>query len=311
MTPVDPYGRKLTGLRMAVTPRCNLRCIYCHHEGERGDAGEMDIKRATGIVRAAASLGLRTLKITGGEPLLRSDLNQIISSARSAAPFDISVTTNGILLAEKAEGLAQSGLDRVNVSLDSLCQERYRRITGAGEGDLDRVLAGIDAALLAELHPVKLNMVVLHENQAEIDEMIDLARRKGAVLQLIELMDIGRLGLGGDLAQVEADLARRADRTVTRELHRRRKYFLDGAEVEVVRPMDNTEFCAHCSRLRVTSDGRLKPCLLRSDNLVDVGCSDPEEIRQAILRANARRAPFFPHQAEGTKASCPGRNCRL
>ncbi|NYT02957.1 MAG: GTP 3',8-cyclase MoaA [Methanosarcinales archaeon] len=296
MTLVDPFGRQITGLRMALTPRCNLRCIYCHHEGEVCPEREISRDMAANVVKAASQMGIRVLKITGGEPLMRGDLEDIVASCSSLpSPPDISITTNGILLAERAGSLAEAGLQRANISLDSLNPETYRAITRGREGDLERVLAGVDAALEAGLGPVKLNMVLLQENQDEVYQMMDLAREKGLVLQLIELLDLKGHGLGGDMAGIEQDLAAKAEMVRTREMHRRKKYFVSGAEVEVVRPMDNTEFCAHCHRLRVTSDGKLKPCLLRSDNLVEIGTKDVEEIKARLQLATARRAPYFFH----------------
>jgi len=294
MTLVDPFGRQITGLRMALTPRCNLRCIYCHHEGEEFPEREMSREMAVSVVKAATQMGIRVLKLTGGEPLMRADLEDIIAACSSLPQeLDISITTNGILLCDRAEGLAEAGLKRANISLDSLNPETYRAITRGREGDLDKVLAGVDAALDAGLGPVKLNMVLLRENQGEISRMMDLAREKGLVLQLIELLDLKGHGLGGDMAGIEHDLAAMADFVRSREMHRRKKYFVSGAEVEVVRPMDNTEFCAHCHRLRVTSDGKLKPCLLRNDNLVDIGSQDVEEIKERLQLATAKRVPYF------------------
>jgi cyclic pyranopterin phosphate synthase len=221
-------------------------------------------------------LGVRSLKFTGGEPLLRRDLAGLI--AQMPQNLDISLTTNGIFLAE------QAGLDRVNVSLDSLRPQTYRAITGGREGDLEKVLVGIDAALAAGLAPIKLNVVVLKENEAEISDLIDFWREKGLILQPIELLDLRHQGLSGNIDAIERRLAARADSVRTREMHRRKKYFLDGAEVEVVRPMDNTEFCANCTRLRVTSDGKIKPCLLRSDNLVEIGTCDSRRSRSCCKR---------------------------
>jgi len=279
---------------MALTPRCNLRCIYCHHEGEEFPEREMSREMAVSVVKAATQMGIRVLKLTGGEPLMRADLEDIIAACSSLPQeLDISITTNGILLCDRAEGLAEAGLKRANISLDSLNPETYRAITRGREGDLDKVLAGVDAALDAGLGPVKLNMVLLRENQGEISRMMDLAREKGLVLQLIELLDLKGHGLGGDMAGIEHDLAAMADFVRSREMHRRKKYFVSGAEVEVVRPMDNTEFCAHCHRLRVTSDGKLKPCLLRNDNLVDIGSQDVEEIKERLQLATAKRVPYF------------------
>jgi cyclic pyranopterin phosphate synthase len=288
---VDSYGRKVTGLRIALTPRCNLNCIYCHHEGEVKPDGEISDEMVASVARAAAQLGVRSIKLTGGEPLLRHDLARLIKEM--PRELNISLTTNGTLLAEQARFLAKAGLDRVNVSLDSLRPDAYRAITGGRQGDLERVLAGIDAAIDAGLVPIKLNIVVLKENEAEIPALIDFCREKGLIAQLIQLLDLRHLGISGDIDAIEQRLAALADSVHTREMHRRRKYFVDGAEVEIVRPMDNTEFCANCTRLRVTSDGKIKPCLLRSDNLVEIGTCDCERIKELMQEANLRREPYF------------------
>ena len=212
--------------------------------------------------------------------------------------MDLSLTTNGIFLADQAEDLSAAGLDRVNVSLDSLQPQTYRAITGAGEGDLEWVLAGIDAALAAGLSPLKLNVVVLKGNQGEISDLIEFSRRKGLILQLIELLDLRGLGISGDIDAIERRLAASADAVREREMHRRKKYFLDGAEVEVVRPMDNTEFCTNCTRLRVTSDGKIKPCLLRSDNLIDIGTCDCQKIEELLRKANSQRKPYVENNGQ-------------
>lgn len=291
MTLVDPFGRKVTGLRIALTHRCNMRCIYCHHEGETSPGEEMSKETVVQVVKAGTDLGIKSVKFTGGEPLMRSDLEDILNEL--PGHLDLSLTTNGTLLAGRATSLAEAGLDRLNVSLDALNPRIYSEITGGTKKDLNRVVEGIRSARDAGLTPIKLNMVVLRENQDEVDELIEFAREEGAILQLIELLDLEGKGLGGDLVDIEKDLERRSDRIVTRDMHRRRKYFLDGAEVEVVRPIDNTEFCANCTRLRVTSDGKLKPCLLRNDNLVEMGAADFEETKRLLREATACRKPYF------------------
>ena len=288
---IDSYGRKVTGIRIALTPDCNLRCIYCHHEGELLPGGEIPAEMVVSIAKAAAELGVCSVKLTGGEPLLRGDLDEII--ARIPQNLEISLTTNGILLAERAGALARAGLDRVNISLDSLQPGRYCGITGGRPEDLERVLAGVDAAIEADLLPIKLNFVLLKNNEPEVPDMIEFCRQRGLILQLIELLDLQGQGICGDIEGIEQSLAARADVIRTREMHRRKKYILDGAEVEVVRPMDNTEFCAHCTRLRITSDGKIKPCLLRSDNLVPVDSLEPDRIKELLRVANARRKPYF------------------
>ena len=294
-TMVDSFGRKVTGLRIALTPRCNLRCIYCHHEGEVKPEKEMSAEMVVSVAQAAAELGVRSLKFTGGEPLLRRDLADLLS--QMPQDLDISLTTNGVFLAEQAQSLAEAGLDRVNVSLDSLNPKTYRAITGCQEGDLERVLAGIDAAKIAGLWPLKLNVVVLKKNEREILELIEFSRERGLILQLIELLDLKGLWISGDIDGIERSLQAKADSVRIREMHRRKKYFLDGAEVEVVRPMDNTEFCANCTRLRVTSDGKIKTCLLRNDNLIEIGTCDCEKIKELLLAANERREPYFGKNA--------------
>ena len=293
MTLRDPFGREVTGLRIAITARCNMSCLYCHREGEEGGVRgcEISAEEIVKVISAGASLGVKRVKITVGEPLMRGDLEEIL--ARLPAGLEVSLTTNGTLLAGRARSLAGAGLRRVNVSLDSLRPQVYRRITGGGEDDLGRAIAGIDAALEAGLLPVKVNMVVLKENEGEVWDMVDFTRDRGAILQLIELLDGSRRGIGGDIAGIEAALGREAEDVVTRDMHRRRKYYLSGAEVEVVRPMDNTEFCAHCNRLRVTSEGRLKPCLLRNDNLVELAGADLEETKRRIEKAVGLRSPYF------------------
>ncbi len=291
MTLVDGFGRKATGLRIALTARCNLNCIYCHHEGEVSHEFEISGEMVVNAARAAAELGFRAIKFTGGEPLMRRDLEDLISQMPKG--LDVSMTTNGIFLAERAQSLADAGLDRVNVSLDSLNPETFRSITGCKEGDLAKVIAGIEAAQGAGLEPIKLNVVVLKANEKEIPELIDFARRKGLILQLIELLDLKGMGISGDIEGIENRLQASSDRVLTREMHRRKKYFLDGAEVEIVRPMDNTEFCANCTRLRVTSDGKIKPCLLRNDNLVKIDSCDCDRIKELLIMANTRREPYF------------------
>ncbi|MGD0953453.1 MAG: GTP 3',8-cyclase MoaA [Methanotrichaceae archaeon] len=288
---VDPFGRKATGLRMALTSRCNLNCIYCHHEGDVAHKDEISCEMAANLAKAAVDLGMHSVKFTGGEPLMRSDLEDILSEMPDC--LDLSLTTNGIFLADRAGSLAEAGLNRVNISLDSLNPKTYRSITGGREGDMEKVIDGIEAAKDACLLPIKLNVVVLRENENEIPELIDFSRDRGLILQLIELMDLNGLGISGDIEAIEGRLQVCADKVVTREMHRRKKYFLDGAEVEVVRPMDNTEFCANCTRIRVTSDGKLKPCLLRNDNLVDIETCDCEMIKELLKITNERREPYF------------------
>jgi GTP 3',8-cyclase len=299
---IDPYGRKLTGLRISITNRCNLSCMYCHNEGAECCAGgptghEMAPELICGIVREAAKFGIRKVKFSGGEPLFRKDFEDILSCLPPLE--EVSATTNGILLEERAKALKAAGLDRVNISLDTLIPEKYEAIAGAPAGSLEKVFKGIDSAVEAGLTPVKLNMVLLKGiNDNEIDSMMEFVRPyKGKViLQLIELMNIDpKLSKYMiDSKALEKSLAEGASEVRVRHLHHRKKYIINGVEVEFVRPMDNSEFCAHCSRLRVTADGKFKPCLLVNDNLVDIReARSPEEIEQLLRLAVSRRKPYY------------------
>ncbi|OPX63879.1 MULTISPECIES: GTP 3',8-cyclase MoaA [unclassified Methanoregula] len=291
MTLKDPHGRPVSNLRVSLTPRCNLSCIYCHREGEDAPGTSLTAAEIAEVLRVAAGFGIRSVKFTGGEPLLRPDLADIIRSVPDG--MESSMTTNGTLLAGSAADLKEAGLRRVNVSIDSLNPDTYRKI--AGTDRLSDVLEGIDAALGHGLTPVKLNMVVLKGiNDHEVDDFLAYVRgNRDLVLQLIELMHFNDCDHHGELNGLEASLAARSKQIVTRRMHHRKKYCLDGAEVEVVRPLHNTEFCAYCNRLRLTSDGKLKPCLLRTDNHVDIRGTMGKALEDLFIEAVKRRQPFF------------------
>ncbi|WP_370575039.1 GTP 3',8-cyclase MoaA [Methanomethylovorans sp.] len=291
----DSYGRTIKSLRMSITDRCNLNCIYCHNEGSIGTTGEMSVETISNIMHVAAGFGVNRLKISGGEPLLRKDLEDILVSL---PPFkDVSMTTNGVLLRERAQSLKDAGLNRVNISLDSLNEGNYRHITKCKGGIFGKVIDGIRAAVDVGLTPVKLNMVLLKDvNEFEVEDMLSFAREfhGDVILQLIQLMDFGDVACYHvDVDEVERELELKAGCVQVRELHHRKKYLIDGAEIEFVRPVDNTEFCANCNRLRVTADGKLRPCLLVNDNLVDVSHASVEEMSDLFRLAVSRRVPFY------------------
>jgi GTP 3',8-cyclase len=290
----DPFHRPIKSLRISVTRKCNLKCLYCHEEGELRSAQpyEISVAEIAKIAHVCYEEGVTKVKFSGGEPLLRNDIGQII---KALPPFkDVSMTTNGQLLEERIADL--EGLDRINVSVDTFNPATYRKLTG---GNIDKVLRGLDAALEAGLTPIKINMVVMDGvNDHEIGEMIRYVRGKEMVLQLIELMDFKkRAGLkGSNLRVIESTLEGLSDRTTTNTLHKRKKFEINDAEIEIVRPIDNTAFCMNCNRLRVTSDAKLKPCLLRNDNLVDVrGIDQVSDARalELIMKAVKRREPYY------------------
>lgn len=262
-----------------------------------------------GIVRAGSEFGIRKIKLTGGEPLAREDIIDVVSAVARPPIVDVSMATNGTRLAGLAEDLAGAGLSRINISLDTLDPKNYEYITGVPK--LDRVLDGIDAALDARLSPVKLNMLVLKGvNDAEVERMVEYSLNRGTVLQLIELLRMPDTAeiyekFHVSLGPIERELKKRASSVKTRWLMQaRRKYAIDGGEVEIVNPMHNSEFCAHCTRLRLTPDGYLKPCLMCNNKLVDVltpiRSGDGEAARGAFKKAVGRREPFYKPEKSGS-----------
>ncbi len=293
---VDRFNRRITNLRISVTDRCNLSCFYCHKEGQFCNTGiEMSPEEISEIAKAFRELGVKKVKITGGEPLLRRDIVEIVEMLPE---FDeVSMTTNGILLDKYAFDLKDAGLSRVNISLDSLNPSKYKNLTG---GEFKKVISGIETAVQAELTPIKLNMVVMKGiNDDEVQEMIEFTsrfNRRGinVILQIIELLKLPNLeDYYFDIGLIENEVAKKAEDFRVRAMHHRRQYYLNGTAVEFVRPMDNTEFCYNCNRIRVTTDGKIKACLLRDDNLIDVKGLRGEELKKKIFEAVGLREPYF------------------
>ena len=305
MVLTDNCGRPLLNLRISITQRCNFRCDYCHKEGEgcsRGISEEMTVEEIVRIARIAISLDISRIKLTGGEPLMRKDLCNIVKGIAAISGLkDLSLTTNGSLLAFEAEKLQKCGLKRLNISLPTLNPQKYHKLTN---GTLDNAIEGVKAAVGVGLNPVKLNMVILNGiNVDDVPEMMDFASQTGTILQLIELDPVN---VTDDyfgtyhkfLDAYEEMLRQKAIKTVTRRfMHNRHVYHLPCVTVEVVHPTENGEFCAHCTRLRVTSNGMLKTCLMRNDNLIDVltplrdGAND-EELKALFMHANQMRKPY-------------------
>jgi cyclic pyranopterin phosphate synthase len=255
------------------------------------------------LVKIALSLDIRRIKLTGGEPLLREDILHIVGTiAELKGLKDLSMTTNGTLLTTNARGLGARGLMRVNVSLPSLKPDVYETLMG---GSLEKVKRGIKAAVQAGLNPVKVNMLVLAGvNEGEIPVMIKYTESVGALLQLIELEPVNLSETYYEryhysLEKVEETFVSQASSVETRfSMQNRRVYRLQDGVVEVVRPIENTEFCAHCTRLRITSDGKLKPCLMINTNLVDVlsplrkGATE-DELRKIFFETCTHRKPYY------------------
>jgi len=301
----DSHGREVSQVRVSLTDRCNFDCVYCHNEGLGDTRGPMDAQdneiETDDVVRfleVAREFDVDAVKFTGGEPMLRGDLEEIIR--RTPDEMEVSMTTNGTFLPGRAPDLVEAGLDRVNVSQDAIDQEAFAEITKSGA--YEQVIEGVEAALDAGLDPVKLNMVVFEPTAGYVPEMVDhVAENEGLRLQLIEYMPelVGRPEWAIDIQRVHDWLAEQADRIETREMHDRKRYWVgdddgDGeGMVEIVDPVENTDFCDNCHRVRVTHDGKLKGCLNRTDDLRSMGEMTTEEIRETFRETVANRVPYY------------------
>ncbi|KZX15531.1 cyclic pyranopterin monophosphate synthase [Methanobrevibacter cuticularis] len=301
----DRYNRPIISLRISITNRCNINCLYCHHDGMLPSDKEMTPDEIFKILKIAKSIGVEKIRFSGGEPLIRKDIVEIIKKTSSLKFKDISITSNGILLEKYAQDLFDAGLNRVNVSFDTLNPSTYKTITT--KNYLKEAKAGILKAVEVGLSPVKINMVLMKGiNDNEVMDMFNFSKKNGIILQLIELIESDNCEDKAfndeyhfDLDPLENELEKLATKVKTREfMQDRKKYFIGNGEIEIVRPMDNTKFCENCTRLRITPEGKIKPCLLRNDNLVDlitmVREGLPEEkLKQIFLDGINNREPYY------------------
>ncbi|WP_458456961.1 GTP 3',8-cyclase MoaA [Methanobrevibacter sp.] len=300
----DRYQRPIISLRITLTNRCNVNCLYCHHDGMITSKDEMTADELYSICKIAKNMGVKKIRISGGEPLIRKDIVEIIDKIASLEFEDISITTNGTFLEKYAEDLKNAGLDRLNVSLDTLNPETYMFITK--KDYLESVKAGILKAVEVGFYPVKINMVIMKDiNQNEIRDMFEFCKENNIVLQLIELIESENCDddkFSADyhykLDMIEEKLSEIADDVYERKfMQGRKKYYINGGEIEVVKPVDNANFCANCSRLRITPDGKIKPCLLRNDNLVELishvrAGESEEKLKEIFMEGINKREPF-------------------
>ncbi|MFO0752445.1 MAG: GTP 3',8-cyclase MoaA [Thermodesulfovibrionales bacterium] len=276
----DKYERVIDYLRISITDRCNLRCIYCMPSEGVKLIRHKDILRyeeIIRIVRVAADLGVRKVRLTGGEPLTRKDLPHLVEAVSTIEGIDdVSLTTNGLLLEKLARPLAAAGLKRVNVSLDSLRPERYREITRGG--DIRDVLAGIEEAEKAGLLPVKLNMVPIRGfNDDEIEDFARMTLQKAYDVRFIEFMPIGAREIWSHEKYISTEEIRQRVEAIAPLLALKlrkagpARYFRFGdapGVIGFISPITH-HFCGSCNRLRITSDGKLRPCLF-SETEIDL-----------------------------------------
>ncbi|MDW8338616.1 MAG: GTP 3',8-cyclase MoaA [Thermoleophilia bacterium] len=312
MAVLDTFGRALRDVRISVTDRCNFRCVYCMPKEVFGRDYRflprrelLTFEEIERVARVLVSLGARKLRITGGEPLLRRDLELLIARLAALGDLDLTLTTNGALLAQKAEALAEAGLSRVTVSLDSLDDEVFRAMNDV-DFPVARVLAGIDAAAAAGL-PVKVNVVV--KRGANEDSILDIARRfrgTGHVVRFIEYMDVGatngwRLDEVAPAAEILETIASEFPLEPVEPAYRgevaTRYRYLDGqGEIGVIASVTQP-FCGDCTRVRLSADGKLYTCLfaVRGHDLRGLLRSEAsdEELAAAIRAVWERRVDRY------------------
>ncbi len=290
----DSFGRAITDLRISVTDRCNYKCVYCRTGNEGAQYTELPIADYVRMVRLMVSLGIEKVRLTGGEPLLRTGLVEMVAelaqlrtayhhdgaaveAGEAGQPLDIALTTNGHLLESLAAPLAAAGLNRVTVSMDAVDPDTFARITRVPRS-YERVLAGVHAAQAAGLGPIKINCVLLRGfNDAQIESFAEFSRREGVIVRFIEFMPLeedrswkpetvvpmdeilSRLNAWRPSCSVPAGLVELPPRSVSETA--RRYTFRDGVgEIGIVAPVSQP-FCGHCSRVRITSDGAIRTCL--------------------------------------------------
>lgn len=290
----DSYGRAITDLRISVTDRCNYKCVYCRTGNEGAQYTELPIDAYLRMVRILVSLGIEKVRLTGGEPLLRSGLVEMVAelaklrtafhhdgapipSGEPGKPLDIALTTNGHLLESLAAPLKNAGLNRVTVSMDAVDPDIFARITRVPRS-FERVLAGVRASQAVGLGPVKINCVLLRGfNESQIEPFAEFSRREGVIVRFIEFMPLeedrtwkpetvvamdeilGRLNAWRPSCGVPAGLME-LPRNAASETAKRYT-FADGVgEIGIVAPVSHP-FCGHCSRVRITSDGSVRTCL--------------------------------------------------
>ena len=301
----DKLGREITDLRISVTDRCNFRCVYCRsadHESHMPENHLLEWPELERLARILTGLGIKKIRVTGGEPLVRPGVEDFIRSLRKLGVRDLSLTTNGFGLAARANELAAAGIRRVNISLDSLNRDKFEKITRTKV--FDDVIAGIEAACAAPFESVKVNAVLVRGfNDDEVEEFAKFARSHHIIMRFIEFMPL------------DADHTWTRDKVVpAAEVYQRinehwrlipvsnersetaRKYrFADGrGEIGLIAPVTEP-FCGFCSRLRLTADGKLRTCLFSKDDhdlkpLLRGGASD-DEIAEAIRAIVDQKEP--------------------
>ena len=308
----DSHGRGISDLRVSVTDRCNYRCVYCRTGNEGAQYSELPIAEYARIIRVFVSLGIDKIRLTGGEPLLRKGLVELIEEVSGMRPafdpggrLDIALTTNGHLLEGLAAPLQRAGLNRITVSMDAVEPEVFARITRV-PGSYDRVLRGVRAAQAAGLGPVKVNAVLLRGfNEDQIEAFSEFSREENVIVRFIEWMPLeeGRSWTPETVVPMDEIVARLnayrplVDLPPNHASETARRFTFDDGrgEIGIIAPVSRP-FCGHCSRVRLTSDGKVRTCLFSQTDhdllgLMRRGATDDDMaawIRGVVMGKEAR-----------------------
>ncbi len=289
--PIDRLGRPIRDLRISVIDRCNFRCTFCMPADREyrflPRQQLLTFEEIERLVRLFVELGVRKLRLTGGEPLLRRDIEELVRILADVPGIEgLALTTNGALLGAKAQALAEAGLDRVTVSVESLQDDVFGRVNGLGHG-VQQVLDGIDAAADAGLGPIKINAVVMKgTNEDEVADIAGYFKERGHIVRFIEFMDVGTVNDWSldrvvSAAEITDRIAKRwpfepLDRAQPSDVAERFRYLDDGVEFGVISSISRP-FCGDCARARLSSDGRLYTCLF-----ADTGPSIRDRLRAGV-----------------------------
>ena len=316
----DAYNRSVKDLRISVTDRCNFRCTYCMPLDQYEWISKKEILTFEEITRLATlfvGLGVEKIRLTGGEPLVRQNLDQLVAKVAAISGLkDLCLTTNGALLAEKIDSLKAAGLKRINISLDTLDPEKFRRMTK--RGDLEKVLEGIFAAKDHGLHPIKLNAVIERGvNDDDILELVEFSREHGLAIRFIEYMDVGNSNnwTSEKLVSKAEILEKISSRYPLREIGRDQGSapsvdyeFIDGRGDLGVIASVTEPFCSSCTRARLTADGKLVTCLFSQRGhdvkaLLRNGTSDEDLVKFLSGVWRARRDRYSADRLEAMRSS--------
>lgn len=306
---IDKTGRKIDYLRVSLTDRCNLRCIYCMPEEGIPKKTHDDIVRFENlekVISAFATLGIKKVRFTGGEPLILNGIEKLIEFTSSLPSIeDVSLTTNGILLYDKADELKKAGLNRVNISLDTLDKEKYKVITRGG--DINKVFSSIEKCINIDLKPVKINVVLMRGiNDDEVESFINLTKDMPIQVRFIELMPIGE-GLKyyvkssmkiDEIIEKHKELIHIKDKSNVASV-----YKIEGAKgtVGFISPI-SCKFCNDCNRIRLTSTGSIKPCLHSHDEISLRPYFNDEKMLKKVIEDAIYNKPDEHHLEEDKRS---------